>query len=1150
MPSNSLTGQYKLRVEGKSGDAGNVFFNETDIMFTPKQASCFIQLSKPIYRQGQNVSFRVVPFKPNMMPKYGSMTIYVKDPTGFPVRRWLALQPNAGGDPRFDVNVTVRPYVMDNVNTIGGYINANMTTGKPIEGNATVVLTVKQPLPDNYDPNNPLFQNWFQYQKTIQLRKSYDYVNGPRSFEFNMQDIRNRIRSEINAAMTTLEGYEFQFNVSVYDWFFRMTREGYASTILVNSKSKLQWVGDHVRTFKPDSVFTVQVALINYDGTPVQTTNKIRLNVFYNYVSGGGGPSSQNLPVMYATPSGGIAEFQLGIDTQLQSLTLTAAYESDLTIQPIQMKAYRFYSPSNSYISLSTSTKNPKVNTYMIFHVKTSMYVPRIMYQVVGGGNIIVGEELEMVSRRKTFAIALSREMVPTAHIVVYYVSGQPEEIVVDSLTFFVDGTNLNKVSAVVNRGKDFTRDTIEIKAFADPGAYVAFSALPLDIYKRGLTDGLNEWMLIDELNSYDQPARGPWQHLWRLSETEFKYKFYTASGHGIDANSTFRDAGLLVLSDVTVNNVPMTDACRMDPDMRPCFDQQNCYHVNKTCDNIKDCPNDWADEQNCPIPDPRYDNSTQNMINRVSRVLRFYEDSGWAWHETFTKPDGEVDFRVKVPKYPLTWVIHGISVSRNIGLGIQPAPIIYDATRYMYIIVESPTHIIRGEQIGVRVTVFNYWYGGEYIEVLVTMKGSSGYRSVLVGKEGYVTAYNPVTHAGSHQTIVFLEPGQSKDIFMPLVPNMVIGNFTFTVTAWCFLERDEVSRTVYVASDGVENMYHTPYLVDMITYGSLKMPDLHVNVTDLFITPDQRYHKYIPGSPKARVTFFGDVVTPGFFVEYPTAEDIMYRPYGAGEMNMFNFAYNLITLLFKKANKQLSNAVTRRSLEYLNIALQRQFSYMNGDGSFRMFRDDPVPSMWLTAFVAKTLQGAKVGEWEKEFFVPVELLNKIVLWICDNQHNETGEFNEAPNSPVYDRNYDAQRCIETSKQRASEYLSRQVNEIERSGEIFHLAITAYALSLSQQRSITVFNKLWALRRTDFETYFADTAIRENPSDFESSVRYLLPRLPLVNDAYGVQSTAYALLAHINHHGSQMGARKLERDSMMRWLQSMRITSELLHLHR
>jgi hypothetical protein len=65
---------------------------------------------------------------------------------------------------------------------------------------------------------------------------------------------------------------------------------------------------------------------------------------------------------------------------------------------------------------------------------------------------------------------------------------------------------------------------------------------------------------------------------------------------------------------------------------------------------------------------------------------------------------------------------------------------------------------------------------------------------------------------------------------------------------------------------------------------------------------------------------FAGDVVTPGFFREFPTTEDIMYRPYGGGEMNMFNFAYNLITLKFKKANQQLPNDILRRTLKYMNI--------------------------------------------------------------------------------------------------------------------------------------------------------------------------------------------------------------------------------------
>ena len=71
--------------------------------------------------------------------------------------------------------------------------------------------------------------------------------------------------------------------------------------------------------------------------------------------------------------------------------------------------------------------------------------------QVVAQGNIIIGDEIEMTSKQKTFAVALSREMVPTARIVVYYIRN-PEEIISDVLNFFVNGTRLHEVICVSDK--------------------------------------------------------------------------------------------------------------------------------------------------------------------------------------------------------------------------------------------------------------------------------------------------------------------------------------------------------------------------------------------------------------------------------------------------------------------------------------------------------------------------------------------------------------------------------------------------------------------------------------------------------------------------------------------------------------------------
>ena len=55
MQDNTQAGNYTLRIEGSinGGLSGNVFENETSIIFDPKQVSLFIQTSKPLYKQGQ-----------------------------------------------------------------------------------------------------------------------------------------------------------------------------------------------------------------------------------------------------------------------------------------------------------------------------------------------------------------------------------------------------------------------------------------------------------------------------------------------------------------------------------------------------------------------------------------------------------------------------------------------------------------------------------------------------------------------------------------------------------------------------------------------------------------------------------------------------------------------------------------------------------------------------------------------------------------------------------------------------------------------------------------------------------------------------------------------------------------------------------------
>ena len=74
-----------------------------------------------------------------------------------------------------------------------------------------------------------------------------------------------------------------------------------------------------------------------------------------------------------------------------------------------------------------------------------------------------------------------------------------------------------------------------------------------------------------------------------------------------------------------------------------------------------------------------------------------------------------------------------------------------------------------------------------------------------------------------------------------------------------------------------------------------------------------------------------------------------------------------------------------------------------------------------------------------------------------------------------------------------------------------------------------------SLFSADDGIYFSDTDIPVTMRHTINNIEYLFPRDELKNEAYAVQSTAYALLAHLYLNGG-----KTEADSMMNWLNSMR----------
>lgn len=66
----------------------------------------------------------------------------------------------------------------------------------------------------------------------------------------------------------------------------------------------------------------------------------------------------------------------------------------------------------------------------------------------------------------------------------------------------------------------------------------------------------------------------------------------------------------------------------------------------------------------------------------------------------------------------------------------------------------------------------------------------------------------------------------------------------------------------------------------------------------------------------------------------------------------------------------------------------------------------------------------------------------------------------------------EASNCVTKAKQEASKYLTNRADEIANSNEIFHMAISAYALSLGSQGGTgTIFKELLKHKRSG-KVYF------------------------------------------------------------------------------
>lgn len=356
----------------------------------------------------------------------------------------------------------------------------------------------------------------------------------------------------------SLDGAKVSVKAYVGERFLNLVYYGYARAYIFGSRLKLSFLGASPQVFKPFMPFKAYCSLSYLDGSPLEDARirsrylDVTPRVFMSQF--GLQSRTQTIPIQREAMSPvypGIWEITVDLRqhfkdkralADVQRVRLEATYTDGIDGDriPAQLDVYAYHTKTNRLIQVSTSTKQPRVGEYIIFHVRSNYHVDSFSYVILSKGMILLTGTEEMSSSIKTFAVSLSPEMAPSSTIVVYDIA-RGGDVTVDSLTFPVDGISRNNFSVTLNNRKDKSGDTIEVVVLGQPGTYIGLAGMDKDLFALDAGNQINHADVLRKMSTFDQNANGSVTHAWISRDGAVdQFLHFASPSFGIDANRTF----------------------------------------------------------------------------------------------------------------------------------------------------------------------------------------------------------------------------------------------------------------------------------------------------------------------------------------------------------------------------------------------------------------------------------------------------------------------------------------------------------------------------------------------------------------------------------------------------------------------------------
>ena len=916
-----FAGDYELKVSGQG------FVEQAWLRIERQTPVLLLETDKPIYKPGQEIFIRVLQLGPELKPLPGEITVEIQDAKGNKIFREASMSDDFGMT-NFAMPLSSEPNL--------GTWKITATAG---EETTQLDVTVDEYTLPKYEVVVDVPKNWVLANESVIGTVSAEYSFGkPVKGELEIVASRYVGAWEEFATFTAEIDGESSFELPAVDYVAGVPAAGgqgnlaldvtvrEQSTGYVERTSRLLTVAAtpvtlHIipesNTFKPQLPFAFLLVTETPDNQPLDRIVEVDIDFVgkdlerierYSIRT----ETERGRRLLRITPP----EDAVALTLASQAGELRNGFFDRVASDAVAIKAS--YSPSSSFIHVEQFDAGPlQVGGQARFKVHSTNDAGNIYYEVMARGRVVFSD----VTRSRDIAFGLTPVMAPSSRLVVYQILPN-SEVAADYIPFDVAARYPMEMEVGFSTSEARPGEAVDVNVTTQGPAKVGLAAVDRSVFILA-ENRVNLQQVFAELERlYMQPQ----------VELHDAWVFDRALTEG--AEETFEEAGLVVMSSM---EIPQGKEFEKPREPQPEVIVERVVEVEKVVTAALPAP--------APAAAPAAPQETGDLAE-VQRVRQFFPET-WLWANVMTDDDGRATLPAEAPDSITTWMLRGVALSKEHGLGVAEAEL--RVFQPFFLQVDLPYSAIRGEEFPVKVALYNYL--DEPQEFFVELDESESFE--LLDAATKTIMVNPSDVGGLEFNIRLTE----------------LGRLPLKVTARSRESADAVIRDLLVEPEGVR---HETVENRIVPAGE------HVTFDNA--TPGGS----IQGSARTYVTLTGSYLSQTI----EGLEGLLQMPFGCGEQNMILFAPNVFVARYLEETGQIKPDVLAKAEHLMVTGYQRELTYRRADGSFSAFGDsDPSGSLWLTAFVLKTFAQA-----EGLIFIDQEVLRSAAEWILRHQRSD-GSF-------------------------------------------------------------------------------------------------------------------------------------------------------------